>query len=235
MQFLDVCFHCQLESKPDDEENDTLVTEGLPTDIETQSTCSNKTESTSNTETDESTESVSKSFNIFQELSNVNMDNVKCRRGRPKGTKKPFWTFSNSKSKQSDKKRKANDELPNPSKVANCNDKETNKNQPRSTNKNDEMPNPSKETKCNDKATHENQTQSNDKKTTMVKTEPVSNEIDRRLSDKETQNKNTDPDKLWLKIFNLSLKQKDKNIIINKDMLNDRIIRCSTNNHEKPV
>ena len=41
---------------------------------------------------------------------------------------------------------------------------------------------------------------------------------------KETQNKNTDPDKLWLKIFNLSLKQKDKNIIINKDMLNDRII-----------
>ena len=86
------------------------------------------------------------------------------------------------------------------------------------------MPNPSKETKCNDKATHENQTQSNDKKATMVKIEPVSNEIDRRLSDKETQSKNTDPDKLWLKIFNLSLKQKDKNIIINKDMLNDRII-----------
>ena len=64
---LDVCSHWQLESKPDDEENDTLVTEGLPTDIETQSTCSNKTESTSSTETDESTESVSKSFNIFQE------------------------------------------------------------------------------------------------------------------------------------------------------------------------
>ena len=214
----------KLESKPDDEENDTLVIEGLPTDIETQSTCSNKTESTSNTETDESTESVSKSCNIFEELSNVNIDNVKCRRGRPKGTKKPFWSFSNSKSKQSDKKRKANDELPNPSKVAKCNDKETNKNQLRSTNKNNEMPNPSKEAKCNDKATHENQTQSNDKKATMVKTEPVSNEIDRRVSDKETQNKNTDPDKHWLKIFNLSLKQKDKNIIINKDMLNDRII-----------
>ena len=148
----------KLESKPDDEENDTLVTEDLPTDIETQSTCSNKTESTSNTKTDESTESVSKSFNIFEEHSNIKIDNVKCRRGRPKGTKKPFWSFSNSKSKQSDEKRKANDELPNPSKVAKCNDKEKNTNQPRSINKHEEMPNPSKEAESNDKATNENQT-----------------------------------------------------------------------------
>ena len=36
--------------------------------------------------------------------------------------------------------------------------------------------------------------------------------------------KDTDPDKLWLKIYNISLQQKYKNTIINKHMLNDKVI-----------
>ena len=33
------------------------------------------------------------SFNIFKERSRVRIDNVKCRRGRPKGAKNHFRTF----------------------------------------------------------------------------------------------------------------------------------------------
>ena len=84
----------------------------------------------------ENTES-GKSLNIFEELSHVKMDIVKCRRCRPKGTKKPFWNFSSSKSKKSNKKRKAYTELNYPSKVARCDDKATKEIRPHFINKNE--------------------------------------------------------------------------------------------------
>ena len=91
-------------------------------------------------ETTETTESATKSFNIFDELGDVHINNVKCRRGRPKGSKKTFWSFSNSKTK-SGKKRKANDLLPNPSKVPKCQNKEQITESP---NKSNDKPNPTK-------------------------------------------------------------------------------------------
>ena len=37
---------------------------------------------------------------------NVNIDKIKSRGGRPKGSKKPFWNFSSNQSKNNGKKRK---------------------------------------------------------------------------------------------------------------------------------
>ena len=82
----------------------------------------------------EYTESLSKAdpnqetFNIFEELSNVKIDNAKCRRGRPKRTKKLFWNFSSAKSKASGKKRKASDDLQNQQKHFKSEDNACNKN-----------------------------------------------------------------------------------------------------------
>ena len=61
-------------------------------------------------------------------MSNVKTDGVKCRRGRPKGTKKPFWNFSSAKSKASGKKRKASDDLQNQQKHFKSEDNACNKN-----------------------------------------------------------------------------------------------------------
>ena len=59
---------------------------------------------------------------------NVKIDNVKCRWGRPKGTKKPFWNFSSAKSKASGKKRKASDDFQNQQKHFKSEDNACNKN-----------------------------------------------------------------------------------------------------------
>ena len=57
---------------------------------------------------------------IFDIMKNVNIDKIKSRRGRPKGSTKPFWSFS-SRTKPSGKKRKRNSEnetKPNMNKIA---------------------------------------------------------------------------------------------------------------------
>ena len=131
-----------LESISNGQVNDILVSDELP--CITNEQIPNESESNpiiaESTETTESTKSVTKSFNIFDELSDVHINNVKCRRGRPKGSKKPFWSFSNSKTK-SGKKRKANDVLPNPSKVPKCQNEEQNAESP---NKSNDKPNSTK-------------------------------------------------------------------------------------------
>ena len=43
-------------------------------------------------------------------MDNIKLETVQCRRGRPKGTKKPFWNFSKSTSAPG-KKRKASDKI----------------------------------------------------------------------------------------------------------------------------
>ena len=43
-------------------------------------------------------------------MDNIKLETVQCRRGRPKGTKKPFWNFSKSNSAPG-KKRKASDKI----------------------------------------------------------------------------------------------------------------------------
>ena len=131
-----------LESISNGQVNDNLVSDELP--CITNEQIPNESESNpitaESTETTETTESVTNSFNIFDELSDVHINNVKCRRGRPKGSKKPFWSFLNSKTK-SGKKRKANDVLPNPSKVPKCQNEEQNAESP---NKSNDKPNSTK-------------------------------------------------------------------------------------------
>ena len=48
--------------------------------------------------------------NIFEAMTNVNIDNIKARRGRPKGSKKPFWNFSSTRRSNNGKKRKQESE-----------------------------------------------------------------------------------------------------------------------------
>ena len=45
-------------------------------------------------------------INIFEVMKNVNIDKIKSRRGRPKGSKKPFWNFSSNQCKNNGTKRK---------------------------------------------------------------------------------------------------------------------------------
>ena len=211
-----------LESISNGQVNDIMVSEELPSITNEQ--ILNASESNhitaEPTETTESTEPATKSFNIFDELCDVHINNVKCRRGRPKGSKKPFWSFSNSKTK-SGKKRKANDVLPNPSKVPKCQNKEQNAESP---NKSNDKPNHTKIVESKEQPKTQIQSRKTIPACSMEKTKPNSIKEDKILNDKGNQMKDTDPDKLWLKIYNISLQQKDKNTIINKHMLNDKVI-----------
>ena len=45
-------------------------------------------------------------INIFEVMKHVNIDKIKSRRGRPKGSKKQFWNFSFKQNKNNGKKRK---------------------------------------------------------------------------------------------------------------------------------
>ena len=45
------------------------------------------------------------------DLDDIRLDQVKCRRGRPKGTKKPFWNFSKKTSIANKKKEKQQKKL----------------------------------------------------------------------------------------------------------------------------
>ena len=49
------------------------------------------------------------------DLDDIRLDQVKCRRGRPMGTKKPFWNFS-KKTSIANKKRKATEKVENANK-----------------------------------------------------------------------------------------------------------------------
>ena len=211
-----------LESISNGQVNDILVSDELP--CITNEQIPNESESNpitaESTETTESTESVTKSFNIFDELSDVHINNVKCRRGRPKGSKKPFWSFSNSKAK-SGKKRKAYDVLPNPSKVPKCQNEEQNAESP---DKNNDKPNSTKIKESKEQPKTQIQSRKTIPACSTSKTKPNSIKEDISSNDKGNQMKDTDPDKLWLKIYNISLQQKDKNTIINKHMLNDKVI-----------
>ena len=144
----------------------------------------------------------------------MHINNVKCRRGRPKGSKKPFWSFSNSKTK-SGKKRKANDILPDPSKVPKCQNEEQNAETP---NKSNDKPNSTKIKESKEQPKTQIQSRKTIPACSTSKTKPKPNSIKEDIisNDKGNQMKDTDLDKLWLKIYNISLQQKDKNTIINK-------------------
>ena len=144
-------------------------------------------------------------------------------KGSPKGEqKKTFWSFSNSKTK-SGKKRKANDVLPNPSKVPKCQNEEQNAESP---NKSNVKPNSTKIKESKEQPKTQIQSRKTIPACSTSKTKPNSIKEDKSSNDKGNQMKDTDPDKLWLKIYNISLlyTTTNKNTIINKHMLNDKVI-----------
>ena len=136
----------------------------------------------------------------------MHINNVKCRRGRPKGSKKPFWSFSNSKTK-SGKKRKANDVLPNPSKVPKCQNEKQNAESP---NKSNDKPNSTKIKESKEQPKTQIQSRKTIPACSTSKTKPNLIKEDKISNDKGNQMKDTDSDKLWLKIYNIHYNKKIK-------------------------
>ena len=194
-----------IESISNGQVNYILVSDELP--CITNEQIPNESESNPITaESTESTESVTKSFIIFDELSDVHINNVKCRSGRPKGSKKPFWSFSNSKTK-SGKKRKTNDVLPNPSKVPKCQNEEQNAESP---NKSNDKLNSTKIKESKEQPKTQIQSRKTIPACSTSKTKLNSIKEDKISNDKGNQMKDTDPTNFGLRyiIFHYNKKIK---------------------------